>query len=61
MKMFPVGDKLTLRFRIEALNALNDRTYGNPTTSLTSSAFGAVAPNQTNFPRELQLSLQLKF
>lgn len=61
MKKFPIREKIFLDFRLEAFNALNNRTYSAPTTTVTSPDFGKVAPNQSNFPRELQLSLQLRF
>lgn len=56
-KVFPITEKMNLRFNLDAFNALNVQGYNNPnagdgTESLTSSY---------NTPRQLQLSARLTF
>jgi hypothetical protein len=52
----------TLSFRAESFNALNNVTFSGPSTSFTSSTFGTLATlNQSNTPRNLQLSLRFTF
>ena len=49
---------LRLQFRSEFLNAFNTPRFGNPNTSVTSSAFGVIA-SQANAPRQIQFGLKL--
>lgn len=60
-KTFPIRERLRIQFRAEAFNAFNTTWFGNPSTSINSSAFGVVTPTQTNDPRSMQLALKLLF
>jgi len=57
-----LSERYVVVFRAEMFNALNNVTFSGPTTSFTSSTFGEEATlNQTNTPRNVQLSLRLSF
>lgn len=58
-RTFPIRERLSLRFRIDAFNTLNHPTFNNPGTSLTSSDFGDVTGSGSG--RALQLSAKLSF
>jgi hypothetical protein len=60
-KAFTIHERLRLQFRAEAFNATNSPQLGNPSTSLTSTSAGVVTLNQSNDPRNIQLSLRLMF
>jgi hypothetical protein len=56
-KVFPITERMKLRFNMDAFNALNVQGYNNPsgtdgTETLTSSY---------NTPRQIQLTLRLQF
>lgn len=56
-KVFPITERMVLRFNVDAFNALNVQGYNNPNTTdgtenMTSSY---------NTPRQVQLSLRLTF
>jgi hypothetical protein len=51
-----------LQFRAEFLNAFNHVRFPNPNRDVTSDAFGtAIAANQVNYPRRIQLSMKFVF
>ena len=49
------------RARFEAFNFFNTPWFGAPNTNVTSTAFGTVAPNQANDPRNIQFGVRLTF
>jgi hypothetical protein len=60
-RQFPIkGERTKLEFRAEAFNAFNKQIYAAPTAAFTNSTFGQVTAI-ANTPRQLQLSLKLKF
>jgi hypothetical protein len=60
-KAFKLHETWNLQFRAEAFNATNSARFGGPNTSLTSTSAGVVTMNQVNDPRNIQLSLRLRF
>jgi outer membrane receptor protein involved in Fe transport len=50
-----------LQLRFELFNPFNTRYYGGPNTTITSSQFGKITPNQFNFPRTGQLGVRFLF
>ena len=52
---------LQLHARLEAFNLFNTPWLGAPNTDVNSNAFGTVAPNQANDPRNIQLGVRLIF
>lgn len=58
-RTFPIRERLSLQFRLDAFNALNHPTFSNPSTSLTSSDFGDVTGSGGG--RALQLSGNISF
>jgi hypothetical protein len=57
-KEFPIRERMNLQFRTEFFNALNTPRFGNPNTTVTSGAFGAIT-SQANAPRQIQFGLKL--
>lgn len=57
-KDFRIVERLRVQFRSEFLNAFNTPRFGNPNTSVTSSAFGVVT-SQANAPRQIQFGLKV--
>jgi len=60
-KMFKLHESWNLQFRAEMFNAANSPQFGTPSTSLTSTSAGTITLTQVNDPRNLQLSLRLRF
>jgi len=60
-KTFRLPSNLQLQARFEAFNLFNTPWFGAPNTDVTSAAFGTVAPNQANDPRNIQLGVRLMF
>ncbi len=69
-KTFPVWERVSLKFRADAFNALNHPNFGNPTVDITDQAgpFGEITGttgsdplNSGEGPRVLQGSLRLEF
>jgi len=60
IKYFPIRERLKLQFRAEAFNAWNHPNFNNPSTSVTSTAFGTVTGVSPS-PRQFQLALKLTF
>ena len=58
MKMFPIHERLTLQFRAEAFNVLNQVVFAAPNTTVGSASFGIIG-GQGNTPRNVQLALKL--
>jgi len=60
-KTFRLRETWNLQFRAEAFNALNSPQFGGPSTSLNATSAGVVTLTQVNDPRNMQLSLRLRF
>ena len=54
-------EKWNVQFRAEAFNATNSPQFGPASTSLTSTSAGVVTLTQVNDPRNIQLSLRVRF
>jgi hypothetical protein len=60
-RQFPIkGDRTKLEFRAEAFNVFNKQIYAAPTNAFTNATFGQVTAI-ANTPRQMQLSLKIKF
>jgi Carboxypeptidase regulatory-like domain/TonB dependent receptor-like, beta-barrel len=57
-KNFELRPRVTVQFRIEAINAFNTVQFSAPNTSVTSTSFGVIN-SQFNAPRQLQFGLKL--
>ncbi len=57
-KLFRPIERMSVQFRVEALNAFNTPRFGGPNTSVTSTTFGQIT-SQANSPRQLQFGLKL--
>jgi hypothetical protein len=57
-KVFAATERMSVQFRVEALNAFNTPRFGSPNTTLNSTAFGVIS-SQANSPRQLQFGLKL--
>jgi carboxypeptidase family protein/TonB-dependent receptor-like protein len=57
-KVFAPTERMSVQFRVEALNAFNTPRFGSPNTTLNSTAFGVIS-SQANSPRQLQFGLKL--
>jgi hypothetical protein len=60
-KSVMVHEKFNVQFRAEAFNATNSPQFGPASTSLTSTSAGVVTLTQVNDPRNIQLSLRMRF
>jgi hypothetical protein len=60
-KSFTLHENWNLQFRAEAFNATNSAQLGGPNTGLSGTSAGVVTMNQSNDPRNIQLSLHLRF
>jgi carboxypeptidase family protein len=58
-RAFLLGNRLTLDWRIDALNVLNQVTYSSVNTIVGSPQFGL--PNRANTMRKIQSSVRLRF
>jgi hypothetical protein len=59
-KNFKPIERLTVEFRAEAFNILNQVVFGMPNTGLNSNQFGVIN-SQANAPRQIQFGLKLLF
>jgi hypothetical protein len=59
-KLFKPVERLTVEFRAEAFNILNQVVFGMPNTSINSNQFGVISA-QANSPRAVQFGLKLLF
>ncbi len=59
-KDFPLRERLKLRFRADAYNALNQTNFATPNVSPTSTAFGTITGTDGD-PRNWQLGLKFVF
>jgi hypothetical protein len=60
-KAFTLHETWNLQFRAEAFNGTNSARFGGPNTGLAGTTAGVVTLNQQNDPRNVQLSLRLRF
>jgi hypothetical protein len=60
-KYFNFTERINAQFRLEAFNIFNTPILGAPNTSSGSLNFGLVTPNQSNFPRNVQLGFKFNF
>jgi hypothetical protein len=60
-KSVQVHERYNVQFRAEAFNATNSPQFSPPSTSLTSTSAGVVTLTETGDPRNIQLSLRVKF
>jgi len=60
-KSFKIRERFTLDLRAEAFNATNAPYFGAPNTTATSSLFGVTTLAQANDPRNMQMSLKLRY
>ncbi len=58
-KMFPITERVKMRFRADSFNALNTPVAQGPNTTATGSTFGVVSGQEP--PRSFQFSLNLQF
>jgi hypothetical protein len=59
-KNFPIFDRLTGRFSVEAFNLFNRTQFGAPDSNLADAGFGIVT-SQRNLSRVLQVAMRLSF
>jgi hypothetical protein len=59
-KNFQLLERLTLQFRAEAFNVLNQVVFGSPNVVLSSGQFGVIS-SQSNSPRTIQFALKIIF
>ena len=61
-KVFPITERVALRFNADAFNALNIQGYNNPNTTTGEIGY---APNGLSSsywtPRQIQLTMRLQF
>jgi hypothetical protein len=60
-KAFTLHERLNLQFRAEVFNATNSPQFNGPNTGLSGTTPGLVTLTQVNDPRNIQLSLRVKF
>jgi hypothetical protein len=61
-KVFPITEKVNLRFNMDAFNALNMQGYANPNTTDGTEAYQANGVSSSaNTPRQVQFTLRLTF
>ena len=59
-KNFKPTEHITVQFRAEAFNILNQVVFGSPNMVLSSGNFGVIT-TQSNSPREIQAALKILF
>lgn len=59
-KSFPIPEHMTVQFRAESFNLLNQVVFGSPNMTLTSGQFGVIS-SQANTPRDIQFALKVLF
>jgi hypothetical protein len=55
-KTFPLREKLSLQFRVEAFNTFNTPWFGQANTTFGNARFGLLGNSQANDPRNVQLA-----
>ena len=62
-KVFPITEKVNLRFNMDAFNVFNVQGLNNPDggTGIEQVTPGGVGASSKNSPRQIQLTLRLNF
>jgi hypothetical protein len=60
LKNTKLGERVTLQFRAEFINALNHPQFSDPSTSVTSKSFGSIT-GTSQLPRTMQFGLKVLF
>jgi xanthine/uracil permease len=60
-KAVTLHERWNLQFRAEMFNATNSPQFNTPNTTLSGTSAGVVTLTQINDPRNVQLSLRLRF
>ncbi|MBV9036771.1 MAG: hypothetical protein JO182_19935 [Acidobacteriaceae bacterium] len=60
-KNFNFSERISAQFRLEAFNVFNTPILGAPNTTYNDLNFGFITPNQSNFPRNVQLGFKFNF
>jgi hypothetical protein len=61
MKKFPINERVSMQFRLEAINAANHVQFADPNTTPTSTAFGSITGEKGHGQRQLNLFLKVVF
>ncbi len=67
LKQMQLGERVQMQFRVEVFNLFNRAPYGSPLADSSTSTFGQIVsvvnpgPVGTGTPRQIQLSLRLRF
>ncbi len=59
-KIFKPVERLTVEFRAEAFNLLNQVVFGGPGTAINSNSLGVIS-SQANSSRDIQFAMKLLF
>ncbi|MGI8640808.1 MAG: carboxypeptidase regulatory-like domain-containing protein [Pyrinomonadaceae bacterium] len=60
-KKFKVTERFNFDLRLDAKNATNNPSFGNPVATFTSTTFGRIRDGVTSSSRRMQVSLKLNF
>jgi hypothetical protein len=60
-KVFPITERTSLRFNVDAFNALNQQGYNAPSGSDGTEAVASQVAASANTPRQVQFTLRLTF
>jgi hypothetical protein len=60
-KVFPITERTSLRFNVDAFNALNQMGYNAPSGSDGTEAVASQVAASANTPRQVQFTLRLTF
>jgi hypothetical protein len=66
-KRFPIRERLSLDFRVEAFNLFNRAQFGNPASDFSTASFGRITTTVNDgatgsgTPRQLQFALRLNY
>lgn len=60
-KNIRTSSRVNFQIRVEMFNATNVVQWGTPNVTVTNSAFGSIAENQSNDPRSVQLQFRVGY